>query len=69
MDFNEKDWIDQVKVAKDMEEVSRLILDYPVDTSSTTKDARESSIPRVVNRGNRFIRLEQTQALITEISV
>ena len=43
MDFNEKDWIDKVKAAKSMKEVSRLILEYPVDSSSTTKDARESS--------------------------
>ena len=43
MDFNEKDWIGKVKAAKSMEEVSRLILEYPIDSSSTTKDDRESS--------------------------
>ena len=41
MEFNEKDWIEKVKAAKDMKEVSRLILEYPTDTRSMDTDDQE----------------------------
>ncbi len=43
MDFNEKDWIERMSKAVGEKEIRNLINELPDgDSSSTTKDARES---------------------------
>ena len=42
-DFNEKDWIERVKVTPDGEALRKLIHEIPLDTSSTSEDDRASS--------------------------
>ena len=43
MDFDEAEWIKRVKVAKDGDELRKLIHEIPMDLHSTNKDDRESS--------------------------